>query len=396
MKRFYFLGLDSIYDSGLVDSIYDEVESRIADEQQAEFWFFHVTKQFSGSCLTVALRLRSKYPEKDLQIVRVFDPVKDDEPEDWYREAFNSSFPRCIPDRNVFAPEMRDGVAQIERQFVQQANKVERWILRQVDTVIAYYYPNLKDPVAYQIEFAQRSCDAEVVHLYFDETQKFIQEQVDTLFDDRTKTILTMLQQGTSHREIGQAVGVTTSRIGQIAHKAARDIRHAMQKKGFMRQKKVERKCGLAGLSREATAAQLVIFESLLKYLSEVFNVTEFWIDKESSNSVYGAVLAKFCAFMYSSGPKAKVVVCIKEEDREEWDKAIREYVPPYKSVVNLGIESADWQSVCSEMVRQCECFIYDNTQPDAQFIRELCGVDKNTYLFDVSMDKLTVVNNDQ
>lgn len=121
MKRFYFLGMDSIYDYELVDRIYQEVESRIANEQEAEFWFSHVGNQFSESCLSVAIRLRSKYPEKDLKIVRVFDPVKYDDSDDWYKAAFDSTFPRCIPDKNIFAPEMGEGVAQNAMQFVQQA-----------------------------------------------------------------------------------------------------------------------------------------------------------------------------------------------------------------------------------------------------------------------------------
>lgn len=395
MKRFYFLGIDSIYDCELIDRIYQEVESRIEYEQEAEFWFYNVGLQFSASCLAVAIRLRSKYPDKDLKIVRVFDPVEYDDPDDWYKVAFNSTFPRCIPDKNIFAPEMREGVAQNAMQFVQQARKVERWILRQVDTVIAYFYPNLEDSVISQIEYAQRSCKAEVVHLFFDETQRFIQEQVDTAFNDRTKMILTMLQQGATQKEIGKVVGVSTNRIGQIAHKAAREIRYTLQENGFMRQKCIERKCGIAGLRNDATAVQLVVFESLLKYLFECFNVTEFWIDRESCNTPYGAVLAKSCASMYSSGPKAKVVVCIKEEAGAEWDNAIREFVPPYRSVVNLGIDNDDWQSVCREMVRQCECFIYDKAHPDAKYIRNLCGKGKGAYLFDISTDKLVVENAD-
>ena len=86
-------------------------------------------------------------------MVRVFDPVKDDSPEDWFIEAYNNDFPRSLPDKNVFAPAMDEGVAKFEHQYVRQANKVERWILRQMDIVFAYYYPNLEDSVIAQIEY---------------------------------------------------------------------------------------------------------------------------------------------------------------------------------------------------------------------------------------------------
>lgn len=88
---------------------------------------------------------------------------------------------------------MPEGVAKLEHQYVQQANKIERWILRQMDIVFAYFYPNLEDSIIAQIEYAQKSCKAEVVHIHFDDTEKFIQEMAETMFDERTALILSML-----------------------------------------------------------------------------------------------------------------------------------------------------------------------------------------------------------
>ncbi len=384
MKKCYFIGMSEIYDAEIIDTLKEKCEKIIEAEDLVEFWFFHGENcSFTGSCICLATWLRTKYPEK-VKIVRVFDPVKDDEASEWYREAYNTKFPRCLPDRNVFAPVMDEGVAKIEMAFVQQSNKIERWILRQMDVVFAYYYANLEDSIIAQIEFAQKSSIAEVIHIRFEETEKFIQEKAETMFDERTTTILAMLKDNVPQKEIGKAVGVTTSRIGQIAHKAARDIRHELLRRGVHRKRDKERKCAVCGLGNEANALQLVVFESLLAYISEIYQLKEFWIDEKSCNTPYGAVLAKWCASRSNYGPSAKVVVRVKEEEPEKWGNCISEYVPPYYSVVNLGIESGEWSAICEEMIRQCSCAITDFASPDGAFVKELCEKSGDNYLFDI------------
>lgn len=391
MKRCFFIGVHEIFDAELTNRLIDECEKIIGMEDQVEFWFFHGEHDaFIGSCLCLAAWLRTKYPEI-VKIVRVSDPVKDDEPSDWYRAAYDTRFPRSLPDRNILAPVMEEGVGKIKTAFVQQANKIERWILRQMDVVFAYYYANLEDSVISQIEFAQKSCTAEIIQISFEETEKFIQEKAETMFDERTTTILSMLRANVPQKEIGKAVGVSTSRIGQIAHKAARDIRHELQRRGIRRIRNQERKCALCCLTGEANALQLVVFESLLAYLVETYQIKEFWIDEKSSNTPYGAVLAKFCAHRSSYEPSAKVAVCIEEDEPCAWDHCVKEHVPPYYSVVNLGLETTEWTAICEEMVRQCSCVISDLTSPIAAYVRELCVKSGDKYLFDIPKKKYEV-----
>lgn len=393
MKKCYFLGMMEIFDAELIEKLSDECEKIIEKEDMVEFWFFHgASNSFYGSCICLATWLRTRYPEK-VKIVRVFDPVKDNEPSDWYNEAYNTRFPRCLPDRNVFAPVMDEGAAKIEAAFVQQANKVERWILRQMDIVLAYYYPNLEDSVIYQIEFARKSSNAEVVHISFKETEKFIQEKADTLFDERTTSILSLLKENIPKKEIGKIHGITTSRIGQIAHRAARDIRHELIRRGGRRrtETETERKCALCALGKEANALQLVIFESLLSYLCEAYQVKEFWIDEVSSNTAYGAVLAKFCAQKSLYGPSAKVVVSLNEDDTEKWNNCIGSYVPPYSSVINFCLDSTDWSSICENMIKQSCCVISDFSSPDSKIISKLCAEFGDKYLFDIPKSKYEI-----
>ena len=383
MKRCFFIGMREIFDVELTDRLINECEKVISIEDQVEFWFFRGEHDsFIGSCLCLATWLRTKYPEK-VNIVRVFDPVKDDEPSDWYKAAYDTRFPRSLPDRNVFAPVMHKGVAKIEAAFIQQANMIERWILRQMDVVFAYYYTNLEDSVISQIEFAKKSCTAEIIQIRFKETEMFIQEKAESMFDERTTTILAMLKDNVTKKEISKVVGVSTSRIGQIAHKAARDIRYELLRRGVRRNTDKERKCALCSLGNTANALQLVVFESLLTYLSDTYKIKEFWIDEKSCNTVYGAVLAKFCV-QRLYGPSAKVVVCVQEDEPDAWNSCIREYVPPYYSVVNLGLEETEWSAICEDMIRQCVCVITDFSSPDAAYVHELCAKSSKNYLFNI------------
>lgn len=387
MKRCSFIGLSVILDAGLIDRLQEECEKIIATEDQVEFWFSFSGNKFVGSCLCLATGLRTMYPDK-VKIVRVFDPNRDSVNANWFSEAFNIGFPRSLPDRNILAPVMGNGVSQGPRQFVQQLNKMERWVLRQMDVVFAYYYPNLEDGVIAQIEYAQRSCKAEVVHISFEETESFIQEKADTLFDERTSTILSMLKDNIPQKEISKAVGVSTSRIGQIAHKAARDIRQEVLRRGVRITREEDRKCALCCLSSSATALQLVVFESLISYLTSAYQIEEFWIDEKSCNTPYGAVLAKFCAHRPA---EAKVVVCIPEEEPDAWDERVNEYVPPYSAVVNLGLESPEWFEVCEEIIRQCFCIITDFTASDYPLVRQICEGSSKKFLFDLPRKKYSI-----
>lgn len=140
MKRCYFIGTSEVYDEELIRHLYEKCKQVIENNEAVEFWFFHgENDSYISSCIVLVTLLKSNFLDKDIKMVRVFDPVKQDSPEDWFREAYNNDFPRSLPDKNVFAPAMEDGVAKLEHQYVRQANKVERWILRQMDIVFAYY-----------------------------------------------------------------------------------------------------------------------------------------------------------------------------------------------------------------------------------------------------------------
>lgn len=250
---------------------------------------------------------------------------------------------------------------------------------------------NLEDSVISQIEYAQKSCRAEVVHIRFANTEKYIQKKAETMFDERTQLILSMYREQCSQKEICKAVGVSRTRVNQIAHKAAREIRYELMRRAGGKRQFKSRKCALCCLNYDANALQLTVFQSLLEYLKTKYLITEFWIDEKSSDTPYGAILAKFCANSWSHGPAAKVVLHLENDELSAWNDAIDRYVPPYSSVVNLGTESSDWSSVCEEIVRQCECVVTDFSSPDSLIFKELCSKSCEKYLFHIPAPSYTI-----
>jgi len=99
-------------------------------------------------------------------------------------------------------------------------------------------------------------------------------------------------------------------------------------------------------------AFQLSAFEALLVYISDCYYVREFWIDEKSCETAFGAILARFCASRQFRGITAKVIVHLEEDEVFLWDQCINKYVPPFGSVVNLGMEPTDEQFFFEDMVR--------------------------------------------
>ena len=398
MKKCYFLGLDEIYDLDLMGRVNEELEQLVQKEDQIEFWFFSVVHPFEFSCFYLAIGMRSKYPDKDIKIVKVYDPVRSDNPDSWFEAVYDRHLPWNLLDRIDLAPVMDEGFGQIPSQAVNQLNKVERWVIRQMDVVIAYNYPRLENSVSSMIKHAQVSSNADIISISFEETERIIQEQFDAMPEERTSTIFKLRQDGVSNKEIGKVLGISSTRVSQLTDRATREIRRTLKARisQQIKKEKPHHICGLVGLSNDGSALQLAVFDSLLHHLVEYCGVTEFWLDEQTAKSGFGSRVALFCArgartLGLSERPEAKVVVCLPVEDEGMWAQSIKKHVPPYRAVVNLGIDQPEDADIYQEMIRQCKFFITDFSTPKAQLIRDLCGKNGDTYLLDASKDKLKI-----
>lgn len=77
MKRCYFIGMSEVYDEELISQLYDNCKQVIEGNAAVEFWFFRGDNDsFISSCIALVTLLKSNFPDKDIKMVRVFDPVK--------------------------------------------------------------------------------------------------------------------------------------------------------------------------------------------------------------------------------------------------------------------------------------------------------------------------------
>lgn len=371
------------------DKLTSELDKLVQSGDRVEFWFYMVNRIFYQLALSRCIMMKTKYPEKDIEIVRVYDPEADKD--DWYSSAYNTFMPPCIPSRFVPA-EVDVGKGRGNENWnTQRLNKVERWVIRQCDLVLAYYYPSLADSTNTQVEYAYGCEGKTVIPLYDEETDAFAVEQIMGL-DDRTRTVMLMLKDGSTQKAAGTAVGVSVGRVGQIVHKAGYAIHKAMVKRMFQsKERETEHRCALVGLNNDATAFQLVVFESLLEYLQRYYRIKEFWIDQSCCDTAYGAILARYAArpsIVTSKADRAaKVFLTLPEEENGEWEAVLKRYVPPFTSVINIAADHQDWHSLCSEVIRQCDCIITDLSSPDAPYIQELCAHRESAFMFDLSND---------
>lgn len=389
MKRCCFIGLDEVMEVKVRDKLTSELDKLVQSGDRVEFWFYMVNRIFYQLALSRCIMMKTKYPEKDIEIVRVYDPEADKD--DWYSSAYNTFMPPCIPSRFVPA-EVDVGKGRGNENWnTQRLNKVERWAIRQCDLVLAYYYPSLADSTNTQVEYAYGCEGKTVIPLYDEETDAFAVEQIMGL-DDRTRTVMLMLKDGSTQKAAGTAVGVSVGRVGQIVHKAGYAIHKAMVKRMFQsKERETEHRCALVGLNNDATAFQLVVFESLLEYLQRYYRIKEFWIDQSCCDTAYGAILARYAArpsIVTSKADRAaKVFLTLPEEENGEWEAVLKRYVPPFTSVINIAADHQDWHSLCSEVIRQCDCIITDLSSPDAPYIQELCAHRESAFMFDLSND---------
>lgn len=388
MKRCYFIGLSFIYDSDLIHKIANKLDVIIQSEEKIEFWFTNAHFSYLASCLCLANWYKAKYPEKDIKIVRVSDLPEAENSYDWYHNSFNTSFPNCIPDQNLYISEVCKDTAEFS-QMLKSFKKVERWILQQCDTIIAYYYPNLDDIVNKQIAYAQKIKGKNIIDVSCENTKQFIQEQIENWSDERTKKIMTMLNEGKTKSEISKIVGISITRVSQIVINTTKEIRHRIFKHNNPRSQEMEiRRCGIAFLNN-SSIMQNIVFDSLLNYIIKTYNVREFWIDEKIYDTTYGINLVKLCNTYRDLN--AKVFVCMSKDEYEAFDK--RKYMPMYSSVINIDAETTDFSEIYGAVIRQCNCFITDFTNPNAKIIRSLCQIGDGTCLFDISDEKCKMDN---
>lgn len=374
MKRCYFIGLDWIYDSALHSRMYNELEKIIQDEEKLEFWFDNISTSFLSLSFFIVLRLRTKYPNKDIKIVHVYVP---DENNYEYLEYIDKSlFPMCISDKNIYA---------------KSDTEPRQWIIRNCDYVFTYNYPLLRNrSITKLIEYADRLSDITIIPFSFDETNQLIREKFEQL-SERSKLIITMRDEGKKQREIAETIGVSTKKANDLIDETIIKLERLLKPVFF---KKVTPSiCALIGLVDKPNAIQLIAFQSLLKFLVDKCQVTEFWIDKKHWNDAYGASILSIThkGDFLKKAITAKVIICAND-NKTYWKKEVNEYAPLYSRIITLK-SNKDERSMYEEIIQKCDYLISDFTCEGTELIKELCADNGDISILNIACDNLRIDN---
>ena len=383
MIRCCFIGSSTIYDPGLARAILNELEKLLLLDEPIEIWLLGVHRPFLKICLDSVLLFKSKYPQKNITIVRIY-ALKKNNTIDLCDIADDKEFPQCIVDKVVFIHHMDRPVIS-ENYSIQWINKIERWVIKQCNYIFAYYYPTLYDSINHQVHFARRQSGKTIILICFDNTSQFIQKQIEQL-NGQPQQIFHLLNQGKNKFEIAKVVGISRSTVDTIVSKVSINIKVNLDKELIMRNKMENTICGIVCLNDNPSALQLVLFESLLFYLSTVKQIKEIWIDEKSCYTPYGDILASYIRY-HPMSIMIKAITPIKSCKEDKGRNTITKYILPLYLSKVIGSETETYDKI----IQKCDSFIIDSTCIEGRAIRELCALKGSVFAFDVSRNGITI-----
>ena len=376
MKRCYFIGLNEIYDSQLKKRIFEELEKIVKSEEVIEFWFFKKNSHFLSNCLYIALLLKYKYPQKDIRIVRVIDPIKYTPHKDEDKAIYDDEFPYCLVDQFVYANYAETDPIKARTNFIGRLNQVERWAINQCNYIISYYYSIIDFHFDRIGTSKSKKPDISVIYFSFDKTEQLIREELETL-DQRIKDIFNMIYLEKSISNVAEKFDISSNRIHQLTKKARYSIYHRIRKRNLNSVPKRDRVCCLISLNENPTIRQINLFNCFLKYLVRECEIREFWIDEKTCNTPYADALLEFDRM-----PLIKVFMPIGEGKEDAWENFTGKYKSKFSNI--MGISSFD-ANIYKDIICRAKYLVTDFTCTKSSIIRELCIPENDVCVFDVS-----------
>lgn len=347
MIKCYFIGHKDIYDEGLAKKLAIELEKLVQLDDALECWFYAYTGEgYFRLCIALAIWLRTKYPHKQITIIKAFDARDGLAPNRDYSFETDGDFPRCIADKNVYVPlvdRCRD------KSFMYYINRVDHWLVKQCDYLFMYCYPDAERKIYNQSFYTKEG--ATVIRLDFEQTQDLIQEARLKVLSDRDRSILRMLEEkGMTHEEIAQAVGLSIKRIAAISGESGHKLRQALA----ICAPKPSTCAVLALTPSPATDDALILFACMVDYLIKN-GVTTFYLDEATSLAAY--------------------------------EKVLDETISNYAEKTNILVKRCTTPDY-AVVIQKSQWVLADYAHEQAETIKALCQKDGQTLLIDWGRDK--------
>ena len=224
MVKICFLGISVFVETEAINRMWNELVSICEQEDEIEFWLHGCHNLYEKKAVGVIMDLRAKYPDKRITIVDVVDPVKSERLSIGEMQEKADGFLKDSVNRFEYAPRFEGKLYEHRSRFIAQAQKVDSWMRRQCDYLIAYNYDNLPDSINTFVKRSKAYTRVTVISVAIPSTSKRIDELIDRL-EGREKTIVAELRDGRTARDIASELGISHNRVKQIASRGAKRIR---------------------------------------------------------------------------------------------------------------------------------------------------------------------------
>ncbi|OUO24996.1 hypothetical protein B5F86_13805 [Lachnoclostridium sp. An298] len=165
MAKIFFVGDGNLMEHSVSDELEAELRKVLVDIDQAEFLFCGCHDAFTYQALTIVILLKEEYPEKQLTVTSIIDPVLAERGTDAVSPGI---FRRSMKlpynaDRTVYAPEFP---LKSDKLILTHSRRITKWAVDQCGILFTYYYPNLPSSACHLVGNAAKHVGAEIHHLY--------------------------------------------------------------------------------------------------------------------------------------------------------------------------------------------------------------------------------------
>lgn len=219
--KLYIRSLYSFVDQVSRDLLHQTLQQLINEHDQLEFWFVACRTDFDAIAIQIIMDLRKQYPDKQIDIVAVTDPLRysytnvEEFPEEDYRFPFHSIT------KLQAAPLIQGKCEQYQDRYLTHLNKIEKWIIDQCDIILAFYYEDIPSPLTFEMQRLKK--EKMVIPVFNPDIAKELLIQMDQL-DERPRSILLNLKEGRTYTSIAKELNVSVSRVRQQAYASIRSI----------------------------------------------------------------------------------------------------------------------------------------------------------------------------
>ena len=254
------------------------IERIVTENEKTDFLIF-LRNSFYSKCFLAVLKTRAKYPEKVTLTLVI--------PEEDYRKNQTGDIPGYLIDRVVYPKQKGLNSSDYKN--------VIRWLIRQSTHLISCLYRTFYEQENHILDYAQSKEDLQIIDIANADTAQAILERTPRM-SDRERFIFERLNDGSSPKEVAEAIGISRNRVAQVLNHGCRTLRESMRGRyaHLSAENRGQRKsvCSIFSAGT-VTYESLNTFEYIVSFLLSRCGVTHFEVAAGDQHSGFMYVLKK-------------------------------------------------------------------------------------------------------